>query len=1671
MPGSAGPPSEQPKRPSWRAKPGVSAASPHPAGRKGSGWSERKDTSYQQATTRHGLRIAAWSLLFLAMLAGFVAWLVWTPLRTPIIVAIATNCESPLPPNAWAAEDAERLQLLDQQEVLKCSTVAWESKELGIAQLRRQLEVAAPGGPHKDLVIVYVSLPGAVDEAAEPCLIPPGASPWNSNEWLRVRDLLGQIFPQDASGKPAARVKKLLILDAGRMGSDWKLGLLYNSFAERLQVVVQELNIPNLAVLNSTSPGQVGWAAPELKGSVFGYFLWQGLNGAADVEQSGNRDKVVSLQELRHYLQAYVGQWVTENRAAIQEPMLLPADADFPLVFRHSSEPTSVPPPGEPDPRWQSIAALWQKHAELARNNPYRFQPLAWEEFQQTLLRLEELAQSGRAYEDEFNDTRKRAEALAASLANEHLGGNAAAMSLALARRYRPWPSAGEIELLPAPWKRPPDAPPAKAPASPSSKPAGASPQPAAEPARPYTYLAAAATAWDHVLATPSSATELQDVLKFVDRSQREFPVDVIEVHFLRMLVAYLDPETWKNGAGMVHRALLARQAAEQAAAPADPRACYAIQPSVAQADEERRSGEDRLFVGSPGDLQQSENLFTKSAGEYAAAIRRADEIATAFQVRDRAYSVLPHLAQWTLARPQAGDTVDGNLRTAIDSTGRLSGMLDEQLAAQQWPPEATALAVRLNGQLQALGDVFQRECADLKTAGEDKLTVGRINAVLSVPLLTGQERSWLRDKQLAIMRALAPTGSQYVVNLAAKLPAETGETAGGALDRLRHWEEDPISLLLLSAEVDASPPLTVAGQEAVSDKDASGKHGDLTRELLVKRLARQSANVRRRLNELPEAVHRHLQQTAALLEDKAPTPAGKVRVGNSQADRLARAAAVFLDSRLRAKLGADLVDSLRRLDLRYLMLCQSDRALADFWGPAPGKDASYFSLVTRVYGQAADKLCKSGPPWTPAVERLEEAARKGLQPAVEPKNLFVDEKDVSVRHSFAVAIPPNLPQGTAAVYLRDSTGLLPLLNEAREPLRRMDMGVAAPGTLHTPEYWIPNNVRLEKADRLQAVALYRGHVRWDDFYVPPSTGRDIVYTRSEYPKPTIVVRGELRQTSAVLFILDCSGSMGTPQVVEGKNVTRLDLARDTLIGILRRLAAPENPYHVGLMIYGHRVGWNPEKQDEVVIRDPRNPRRFLPRPQAMANINPSNDVELVLPPGPFTKNDFDDVKARLETLHNMGETPLYLSVVRAIHELRQEASVDQRRIVVITDGVNEQSGGGPDVKYRADVERALKEPGNEGIRLDVVGFQLTTEGEEERKSLRDLQELAASSGGAFHSTQDPTTLLRALQRSLALSQYAVETLPAGQRVNAEPMELNTPCVLERPPAQGVSYRVRLIDPDHAAEARATVEGGEALELFVKKVDPRGDCRLVYHRYAKDLRDACDHILAPGDDQRRSFFVAAHLPEWKGGTARFFVSVQSADPEQFSPRPHEAWVQVRPVLRAGQAAGADYAFYDLDFLPDCSAPVLSCRVPNWPTAATEAEIQAFCKLRETPPDRDLSVRDMRHRPPRLETLPELAFEADLIPSRQAGEPLRVVVTERHPPGGDLYGVKVEIRPLSGKIVHRYNGSTGVIRHTFLFENAAAGEAENYRVLLTTRKRLSEGSIALPRPLRVTVPVD
>ena len=124
-------------------------------------------------------------------------------------------------------------------------------------------------------MLIYVSAHGVVNRDGEPCLLVEDSSPLDAATWLPVKNLCERI----CEVKPDERTRKVLVLDCNRIEVSGQCGLLYNSFAEQLKDLVEnkldKKVCRNLVVLNSTSPGEVAWAAPELGGSAFGYFFCQ----------------------------------------------------------------------------------------------------------------------------------------------------------------------------------------------------------------------------------------------------------------------------------------------------------------------------------------------------------------------------------------------------------------------------------------------------------------------------------------------------------------------------------------------------------------------------------------------------------------------------------------------------------------------------------------------------------------------------------------------------------------------------------------------------------------------------------------------------------------------------------------------------------------------------------------------------------------------------------------------------------------------------------------------------------------------------------------------------------------------------------------------------------------------------------------------------------------------------------------------------------------------------------------------------------------------------------------------------------------------------------------------------------------------------------------------------
>jgi hypothetical protein len=1580
----------------------------------------------------------------------------------------------------------------------------------------------------------------------------------DDSQWLRVADLLDTLFPADNPALRSAKVNKLVVFDANRMDLNWRLGLLYNTFSDRLAAVVRAKNISGLAVLNSASPGQIGWAAPELRNSAFGYFLWRGLGGAA---RSGKNGKIITLQDLAAYLQNNVSRWVAEKRADDQTPVLIPADADFPLVYARAPDRMTTPS-GESlhDARWDDVQKLWLRHAALKEKRVGLVKPQQWQVFEQGLMRLELLLQAGAAYETQFRAQLIGVKNELAALERSETGRELVAYNLPLrtvldqAQTEREWKSSAppwQESEKPGVKESEPEKPPA-ANAETNSKPGAKTtempaenpqskdqekvsegpqkteeksidkgakageketpeqkPQPPVPPPPPapvrYSYVAAASATWDWMAGHAFGANDLRDALKYIDGGidrPKAAEADLVEVQFLRMLAKFLDPIVWNTSPQSVSRAVLARKAAETAAAPSDPRAFYWIFPQVEAGDRVRREAEDRLFIGSESALREAEQKWDEAVrppdGKYGQATSAAETIANAYRWRDQAYAEIPGLARWVFSRTHRRPNADARLIEAVTTVRQLARLLDGWKAENSAGAlsEITAAKAMLQKDIEELEAAYFRECTN--TSGDDKEKLARLLSVLAVPIVTGKERNDDWENCLKIMAAAASFKEELAGDTEARPAATPGDVY---LDRLQLNGVNRVSgrlhPLLFALESAASDDSKL--EEAVALRGEERPPSD--------ELAEQGGRIRDLLVGVRKAAETRLAETIRQSQIAQPSLAelDVIRAPLSGADRMIRAFAPLAGASLTwDDPRQDPFARLRNLDRHNLLLWQAWRTLEDFWGPPNAGDPPYFELAANGYVKSAAVLFKEDAALRDGavvkqIKTGREAAELGLQ-MEKPRSPSLDSDSPSVEQSVTVSAA-KFPAGDAAVYLQGGDeSLFPVADKANasQPnLRRMGNPLPNSSKPDSRTFWILNDSRLNETPQLHAVAYYRGFVRTRDFYVNTAKGRDILWAAKMPTKPTITVHGDLLKKSNLMFIFDCSGSMSKlvkgalGEAGPGQDKTRFEIVKDAFEKILDRLAKPPYPYNVGLVLYAHRVGWIDEPRGSrtnfhIVIRDPKDSSKFILPPPGF-NVRPSFDVELAFPLGRFTQYECAAIKDRLDTLRPLGETPLYLSIIQGLTHLEAADPDSSRRLIVLTDGGNEQSDranpqitSDPQLAKQlvnlGDVEAAFKEPAHRGIKLDVLGFDLTGvnfESAEEKSSAEELMSFANRLHG-YYPVNNSDTLTRALEKTMGLVKYEVERIRDGKVITPDPLDLNTTCeTVDRPGG----YRVALVDqgrvaaPD-APKADVVLEGGEALDLTVVEDQVHGRRRLAHHRYKDELRDMADKVPVPGDANKRACFLGAHLPDPFAGGVKFFVSVQNADAEQFSPRPVEVWTEIKPVMPEGADVPA-YVCCDRTFVPNRPVPVLEFDVPNWPSEAEDAEIRLWCKFERTTPDKQVSVGESRGKAMQLEGVPDVSFEVEMRRGAKASDPCQVVVTETHPQGSDLGVVKVEMDHPPKSIKRHYNDKTGMVVHTFFYDESATPELDRYQVLLTTVKKLKDGAVATPsdRALKVKVPLS
>jgi Mg-chelatase subunit ChlD len=250
----------------------------------------------------------------------------------------------------------------------------------------------------------------------------------------------------------------------------------------------------------------------------------------------------------------------------------------------------------------------------------------------------------------------------------------------------------------------------------------------------------------------------------------------------------------------------------------------------------------------------------------------------------------------------------------------------------------------------------------------------------------------------------------------------------------------------------------------------------------------------------------------------------------------------------------------------------------------------------------------------------------------------------------------------------------------------------------------------------------------------------------------------EKKAAKNVELILDASNSMWG-QIA---GTAKIAIAKEVLTQIIGGLPDEMN---VGLRLYGHRYGLNDSKACQ--------------------------DTQLVTPIGLINKAQ---LIGEVEAITPRGKTPLVYSVLEGIKDFKE---IGSGTIVLISDGVESCDG---DIEAIAP---ALKAAGLD-LQVNIVGFDI-----KEVEARKQLEAIAASTGGIYLDAKDSEQLLDSLEQTLRVEFVLLDDqgrVKARGVVGGEPVQ-----VLEG------TYTLKLLLQPEPLEIRITVKPDAKATLTLKK--------------------------------------------------------------------------------------------------------------------------------------------------------------------------------------------------------------------------------------------------------------
>ena len=276
------------------------------------------------------------------------------PAREPEfrVIGISPYNAPGIPPNAFGREDAEAF--------VSSHAATFVPDQLTGSGLRLTLEDFAHGSGDDGNLIVLLSLHGLVamkdNDQPRALFLALDATPDSpfqsasgevdsSSPILELSEVLNSLQKSSASNV-------LLLIDAGRLGPNWRLGHLSNDLPIQLRSEIEGQDLGNLHVIVSTDAGQTSWTIDQQRRSVFSHFVLEGLAGAADgwhatessaIRNDATTNRRISCSELFCFLSHHIQQWAQHNRGATQSVVWLRARSaapDFDLIAIGDSKQT-----------------------------------------------------------------------------------------------------------------------------------------------------------------------------------------------------------------------------------------------------------------------------------------------------------------------------------------------------------------------------------------------------------------------------------------------------------------------------------------------------------------------------------------------------------------------------------------------------------------------------------------------------------------------------------------------------------------------------------------------------------------------------------------------------------------------------------------------------------------------------------------------------------------------------------------------------------------------------------------------------------------------------------------------------------------------------------------------------------------------------------------------------------------------------------------------------------------------------------------------------------------------------------------------------------------------------------------------------------------------------------